>query len=214
MRILIDAGHGLPFTGAVHYGVRECDINLVVSKQLKRVLEVFSPSYSVSLTRTNSGALCSKNEWVDIDRRIQKANDGEFGLLISLQCGEDSDKSVSGIEVLTADSNVAIDSRKSYRAAEEIAAHVQHMFPQKRVRTMDMDDLFLQTASQLKSSQTLTSSNSAPKYDVLAEVICPAVLVNMGFLSNYDDCQRLTEKSEQDRLALAVATGILVWSGK
>lgn len=46
-------------------------------------------------------------------------------------------------------------------------------------------------------------------FRVLVQTKCPAVLVEMGYLSNRQDAMRLQNDAFQDRMAAAIATGIL-----
>jgi N-acetylmuramoyl-L-alanine amidase len=46
-------------------------------------------------------------------------------------------------------------------------------------------------------------------YKVLINTVCPAVLVEIGHLSNSQDASRLRNPAWQNRLAQAIASGIL-----
>ena len=46
-------------------------------------------------------------------------------------------------------------------------------------------------------------------YRVLVQTRCPAVLVELGYLSNYSEAVRLQSATVQNRLAAAVANGVV-----
>jgi N-acetylmuramoyl-L-alanine amidase len=48
-------------------------------------------------------------------------------------------------------------------------------------------------------------------YKVLIFTTCPAVLVELGYLSNPQDTSRLRDSAYQNRLAQAIANGILAY---
>jgi N-acetylmuramoyl-L-alanine amidase len=48
-------------------------------------------------------------------------------------------------------------------------------------------------------------------YKVLVNTSGPAVLVELGYLSNTQDCARLRDPAFQNRLAQAIANGVLAY---
>jgi len=50
-------------------------------------------------------------------------------------------------------------------------------------------------------------------YRVLVQTRCPAVLIELGYLSNRDEARLLRSSSFQDRLARAIAEGISEFLG-
>ncbi len=70
-----------------------------------------------------------------------------------------------------------------------------------------------QAAGQISEAMVATGSDShgirEADYKVLINTICPAVLVEIGHLSNSQDASRLRNPAWQNRLAQAIASGIL-----
>jgi N-acetylmuramoyl-L-alanine amidase len=73
MLIIIDPGHGGQNPGAVHGGVKEKDINLLLARQVA----AFLPEYQVILTR-------QEDVTTSLAQRVKVANDRETALFISL----------------------------------------------------------------------------------------------------------------------------------
>lgn len=73
MLIVIDPGHGGLNPGAVHGGVREKDINLLLARQLANLL----PEYPVLLTRR-------EDVTTPLATRVKVANDEDTALFVSL----------------------------------------------------------------------------------------------------------------------------------
>ena len=69
--------------------------------------------------------------------------------------------------------------------------------------------------SQMTQTGIKSRGTSQADYRVLKYSRCPAVLIELGYLSNYWEAQQLKDKDMQKKLALAIVSGIINYaSGK
>lgn len=94
--IVLDAGHGGPYDGAIANSVREADLNLAITKRLGRILSehgaqiVFTRLDNVSLTPPHL-SLAS-----DLQARIDLVKKHNADIFVSIHANADSDSNMSG----------------------------------------------------------------------------------------------------------------------
>ncbi len=183
MRICLDPGHGGFDPGAVGpSGLKEKDVTLAVCKKLAQYL---AGSCEVRLTRTEDRALgASENE--DLRNRVTLANNWLADCFISVHCNSGS-PAAKGMEVFTSPGQ-----GKSDTIAEEIVRAWEAEFPGAVVRK-DLSD---------------GDSDKEARYYVLVYTKMPAVLVELGFISNAAEEKLLADPAWQGRAARAIAAGL------
>lgn len=95
--VLIDAGHGAADPGKVGINhVLEKDVNLIIAKQLKTLLE--EQGIEVVMTRTDDTVLAdSKGE--DLKKRVELINENEPDLAVSIHQNSYTSSEVKGAQV-------------------------------------------------------------------------------------------------------------------
>lgn len=185
MKILIDPGHGGKDPGAVSPGgVRESDIVLKVGWLLYGVLNGLG--IEAELTREN-------DVFVGLKARCKASNSFKPDLFVSLHCNAALNPHAEGIEVWTTHGDTNADP-----ASREIFMAMKDHFPAKRFR----------------SDYTDGDPDKEGSLYVLNHTQAPAVLVEMGFISNEAEREWLQDPIKQQRIALAIADGILRWQTK
>ena len=121
-----------------------------------------------------------RNEYIELEARAEIANRRNADLFVSIHADSAPSPSAQGFTVYVA--NAA--SADSHRAARDIS---------RAMATTGMENRGVRRED----------------YRVLRTSRGPAVLVEMGYLSNRQDALRLQDSAFQDRLAAAIATGIL-----
>jgi N-acetylmuramoyl-L-alanine amidase len=183
--VIIDAGHGGIDGGTSHGSIMEKDINLQVARKLyARLLE---KRYSILLNRTGDYALSDENRWLasrsrhqrDLAQRKQLTEEIPTQALVSLHVNWSDNSRKFGPLVLYQQGNPA-----SYL----LASHIQHQL-----------NALYGTRARPKVGKT---------YYLLNRSVCPAVIVEMGFLSHAGDRERLTDPKWQERISLAITQGI------
>jgi N-acetylmuramoyl-L-alanine amidase len=208
--IVIDPGHGGHDPGALGAQGYEKDVNLAAALALKSRLERTN-RYRVVLTRDD-------DTYVPLDQRVRVAQSAGADLFISLHSDSGGDPSVRGASVYT------LSDKASNRAARFVKQDDWFM---KASLTRDrgvQDILFDLTQRNTKNrsstfANTLTShiegkapllrrSHRDAGFMVLLAPDVPAVLLEMGFVTNPDDEQFLRDAGTRARLMNAVGDSI------
>ncbi len=191
--IVIDAGHGGEDVGAIGVnGVYEKDLNLEISFLLGDML--IKEGYQVFYTRTQDKLLYTEEENIkgmrkiyDLKNRATIVNEKKPFLFISIHMNYFSIEKYSGFEVYYRDGDN--ESQKlAYDVADEVKLSADK--DNKRIPKAT-DELYL-----------------------LSNTKCPALLIECGFLSNTDECQKLCEKEYQKQLCFSIVCGIIKYESR
>ena len=185
--IIIDAGHGFPDGGAVGIsGTIESTINIKIAKKTAEILT--KAGYTVTLTRKNENALTDEGQTLsqkkknDMYKRLDMINKSDSDIFISIHMNKFTDSRNRGAQVLYSPKfpEAALLANKIQKELCEIPENIK-----KRTALKGSDRIFL-----------LSNSN------------IPAVIVECGFLSNYEEEKRLNSEKYQAKLAAAIADGV------
>ena len=211
--VMIDPGHGGKDPGAVHGDIYEKDINLSVAKTLGAKLK--KQGFDVLYTRT-------KDVFVPLEERTALANSKKADLFISLHVNSHRKANVQGFELYSL--NLAKSKDAVRVAARENAVSVKKISDLQVILTDLMLNTKIKESKQLAKSlhaKTLAHSRQfysvrdhgvreAPFY-VLMGAKMPAVLVEMGYLSNPTERKRLLTAKFQQRIAQGLVQGITAY---
>ncbi|TPW20437.1 MAG: N-acetylmuramoyl-L-alanine amidase [Elusimicrobia bacterium] len=214
-RIAVDAGHGGKDGGATgRRGTLEKDINLYAALELAKLLEE-EGRFEVMLVRQD-------DTFVKLGERAKMANDAQADLFVSLHSNAHPSRAESGFEVYF------LSERASDPEAERLAEFENSVLSLETgpgqsdeaegilyqlARTEFMND-----AGELSG---LVAKNLAGRVDlanrgvkqaafyVLRGVNAPAVLVEMGYLSNERDEAKLESAKYRRRLVEGLYAGIV-----
>ena len=229
-KIVLDPGHGGEESGAVGpAGTLEKDLTLLVAKTLKRRLENRLP-VRVILTRDTDVV-------IDHDSRSAVANQNRADLFVSIHFNSaPRGQSIRGAETYFLDREASDELAARRAEFENLASQGSGAAPidpldLQDADTDDTDDVLglqlmlwdLAQTGHLTESQRLArlvqqslneeldlrdrGVKQAP-FRVLMGAAMPAVLVELGFLSNPDEEQRLLDASYRLRLVDAVVDAI------
>ena len=176
MKFLIDPAHGGTDSGAVGPGgSHECEIALAVSLMVAGHIRQGS---------TNECRLTSYSDiFITLDERCGLANDWA-DVLISIHCNAAESASATGFEVWTS---------PGWTPADPIATAIWQEFKQD----------FPYMRARLDTSDGDPDKES--KFRVLVGTTMPAVLVELGFISNPEEEKRLLSPVFQTDAANAIA---------
>ena len=217
--IVLDPGHGGVEHGAVGpTGLREKDVTLTLARRLKRELERGSRSISVVLTR-------DEDRLVGLDERTAIANHNKADLFLSIHLNASSRARATGAETYYLATDATDDEARILAALENRSGSQEDMRPDQRVEQGSLDlvlwDLaqnqYLAESSALAESiqrqlNRLTGTRSrgvrqAP-FRVLMGATMPAVLVEVGFISNADEEELFRTSSYRARVVSAMAAAV------
>lgn len=217
--IIIDPGHGGKDPGALgrSKGVFEKDVVLDVALELKAALNRELPDVEVILTRED-------DTFVPLSERSKLANTHGGDLFISLHCNAHRDRKANGVEVYFLSTAKTTDER----AVEALENSVVYNYEGGEAAVQRYDDLSFILMDMAQTEQLQESSELA--YKLLANLVSmsglhnrgvrqanlyvlrvsymPAVLVELGFISNSTDEKSLRNKETQRKLVTALAEGV------
>jgi len=213
LRIVVDPGHGGKDPGAIGpRGVMEKEVTLALSKALARQLETKFPC-EVILTR-------DRDVYIPLDERTMIANELKADLFVSLHANANRSRQPYGVETyyLNFSKNDDVIGVVARENGTSLA----------KVGDLDMILLDLMANDKINQSSRLAAEiqgalvdGLTPKYShikdlgvrqgpfhVLWNATMPSVLVEVAFISNRREEQRLTDSNFQNRSAAAIAKGV------
>ena len=186
--VYLDAGHGGYDPGASYFGISEKSLTLAIQSRVKAKLE--SEGYQVVTTRTS-------DTYVDLTDRSRAANASESDIFVSIHINASGSSAAQGIETYY------------YQAYAEYPSRINATYHANPTR-LSMSDT-LANAIQSSLINATGAQNQGVKrqtFAVLRETTAPAVLLELGFLSNPQEAARLNTSAYQETLANAIVAGI------
>jgi len=212
-RIVIDPGHGGRDPGAVGYysGVLEKNVTLELSRRLAEKLR----------QRVGCEVLLTRNEdkFLSLEERTAIANTKRADIFISVHANAHPNKRVSGVETYFL--NLATDNESIRVAARENATSAKNISDLEMILNDLMNNSKINESTALadhvQRSMVHHLSNRYPVRDngvkqapfyVLLGAEMPCILVEVAFISNPKECQRLNTEAYQESVADAIVKGV------
>lgn len=182
--VIIDVGHG-GIDGGAYYGtIYEKDINLAIARRVYMLLK--SSGIPTIMNRKSDYALSDDNHWHnsrsrhrrDLSQRRQLTEEINSELLVSLHVNSSKNSSRRGPLVLHQNNGESV-----------------------------LLALFIQDSLNRQQNTAFLPREGKPFY-LLRRVQQPAVIVEMGFISNEADRRMLTDPVRQNQIASAIVSGI------
>ena len=178
--VVIDPGHGGRDPGAVHHGIRESDVVLAIAHMVMEHLDR-NPNIQAYMTRHTDISVA--NAW-----RAAFANQLGADLYVSIHANAVRNRpNVSGIETW-----YMSHTREANRG-----------FTSRQAATIMQRNLIAATGAVNRGLKT------TPNFVVLRDTHMPAVLLEVGFLSNAAEAARLNSTAHQRLIARAIYDGIV-----
>jgi N-acetylmuramoyl-L-alanine amidase len=211
--IVIDAGHGGRDPGAAGANARESAVTLAAALVLRSELER-TGRYRVRLTRDGDA-------YVGLYRRVEIARQAGADLFISLHADAGSDPATRGASVYTLSDQGAGRAAREFTRSDNWQRSLNLPGRDESVDRILLD--MTQRATQNRSARLartllgqleqadhplLRRSHRDAGLAVLLAPDVPAVLLEMGFITNPEDEQLLTSARARTRMMQAVVQGI------
>ena len=188
-KIIIDAGHGGFDGGAVaDDGTLEKNINLVIASNLKQLcklggFEVIMTRDSDTGTEVDESDSISNRKKSDMKRRLAVIEENPDAIFVSIHLNKFTVSTASGAQVFYSKNN-----SNSETLAENIQKSMVDLIQKENTRAIKQADnsIFL-----LKKSSI------------------PSIIIECGFLSNYEELKLLKNYDYQRKIAFAIYCGIL-----
>ena len=200
MRVQLDAGHGGEDSGCIspHGGLYEKDLVLDIALRAGEILE--SRGTEVIYTRTN-------DTFVSLAGRSGIAAKHNADAFVAIHANYAENQTARGIETFTlpfakmpstsAESSMTTIARVG-NANDNANTILGHEIQRRMPGRLGEADRGLRHA----------------RYQVLRDTPCPAVLIEIGFLSNPTDSRNLSSNWYRDKIALAIADGVCAFSDR
>ena len=183
--VVIDAGHGGNDPGKI--GVddsREKDLNLVIADKVKRILE--QQDIDVIMTRETDTGLyeedASNKKVQDLKKRVSIINENQPDCVISIHQNSYHEEYVHGAQVF-------------YYGTSEPGKALAELIQKKMIDYVDPEN-----RRQAKANES---------YYILKKTNVPIAIVECGFLSNWEEAKKLQDPGYQNKIAWAVAMGMI-----
>lgn len=178
--LVVDAGHGGGQPGAIKQNIQEKDLNLAILLELKALLDRH-PNWKVYYTRT-------EDVHVSLDKRVQLANKCHANFFVSIHNNSTQDGTMSdynGTEVM-------YDEKKLSEGFSDM--RLAQIFQEETVAAMGSRD------------RGLAKGNSIY---ILRTSQVPAALIEVGFMTNEGELEKLNSPEYQKIAAQGIYNGIL-----
>ena len=182
--VVIDAGHGGSDPGKIGVNnAQEKDINLSIALKVKEILE--EKGITVVLTRTDENGLYQETDTnkkrADMQKRCEIIAESKCSIAVSIHQNSYHEEGVAGPQVF-------------YYATSTQG---------QQLATIIQNELIEQLAPEKKRTAKPNDS-----YYLLKKAVCPIVIVECGFLSNWNEAALLVTDEYQQKVAQAVADGV------
>ena len=185
--VVLDAGHGGEDPGAIGVsGAYEKDLNLAITLNISSQLK--EAGINVILTREDDRLLYKPEENIkglkkisDLKNRVAIANAEENAILVSIHMNSYGKESCFGLQTYYGKENGSSALANAIQAS--VKSHVQ---PANKRSVKYGEGLYL-----LENSEH------------------PAVIVECGFITNGEECRKLSQKEYQKELSFSIVCGII-----
>jgi len=213
-RVVIDAGHGGNDPGAIgRTGLKEKDVNLDIAKRLAAILR--ARGVDVTMTRSN-------DRFIPLPSRVAIANRARPDLFVSIHSNANRVRSLNGFEVYYAASGRSDYKRAFNSAREEVLGFDESCFSGS---SLDLKATLWDMVYTYNRAESITLARSLCRsigdnldtrvlgikdanFYVLKNVNIPAVLIEIGFLSNSREEHIIRNGYYRQRIAEGIAEGI------
>jgi N-acetylmuramoyl-L-alanine amidase len=204
-RVVVDAGHGGKDSGAISpFGTQEKELVLDVARAVRD--ELVRRGVEVRMTRDS-------DVFVPLPDRAKIANDWDADLFVSIHANASQARSLRGFEIytLSEETDDTLLARNRAKPADTLDVILWDMRGRENRRQAKrvaeqvsgrVDDYAAVEARRLKSAN----------FQVLKNTECPAILVEIGYLTNRRDHARLSSARYRRSMVDGIVGGI--WTFK
>ena len=198
MTIMLDPGHGSKDTGAYYGGTAERDLNLSVSKKVAALLE--KQGYNVVMTRYSTDNSYSSTSSKDLFARAAKANEIGADIYVSIHhnAAGKANTSVSGIETYYYGTNSKYPPLPGNANSHNDPTRINES---SKLANLVHNELITATGAKNRGV-------GRGAYVVVREVKMPAILLELGYMSNPTELNLIKSNTYQNTLASAIVGGI------
>jgi N-acetylmuramoyl-L-alanine amidase len=218
-KVALDAGHGAHDFGAVYHGHIEKNIALAVVLKVGKILEKNSAVEVVYTRKTDV--------FIDLIERANIANRADANIFVSIHCNANKNTAASGSETYVMGMSKNASNLEAAKKENEVITMEKDYkqkyqgfdpkSPETFIGLVVQQEEFMEGSIALagnvqeffmKSGSKSRGVKQAP-FMVLHKAYMPRVLIEMGFISNPEEGNRLDSEQGQQDMAEAIANAIL-----
>ena len=206
--VVIDPGHGGHDQGTAHFGLMEKALALDIGKRLRTQLQ--DAGLRVIMTRET-------DQFIQLGGRSGLANRLPADLFVSVHVNANRNRRIAGIEVYYPRHSVLSSSAPwpPRVAPDEVS------LPSMTIKQVLWDTVLGKTRASsrrlaMSICRSMRAALGAPcrgikpaRFVVLREACMPAVLVEVGYVTNRSEAEQLSSAAYRQTAAQAIARGIL-----
>ena len=178
-RIIFDVGHGGKDAGAIGInGIQEKDVVMSIANAILRSNNNLEKPLDIYLTRYS-------DTLISLSQRTKLANALKADLFVSLHCNHSDNPDSRGIEV----------------------------YALRKQEKFSMESVYAGYKIERALCEVIGYESRGVKFanfQVLRETTeyCPAILIELGFLSNWDEGSYISDNNNMERIALSILLSI------
>ncbi len=214
-KILVDPGHGGKDPGAIgRTGLKEKEIVLDVAKRLRDLL--WQRGFDVRMTR-------DQDVFISLNGRTEMAARGKADVFISIHANASRSSSAKGFEIYTVRTLSFAEKKEQQRKDNyQLLFQSLHMKKDDQRVSAIVEDLLsrkkpLESQRLAEALQQGVLSQGTIKdrgvqtagFFVLRNTLVPAVLIELGFVTNSKEENLLRNTAYRQKLADAIAAGLM-----
>jgi N-acetylmuramoyl-L-alanine amidase len=225
-KVTLDAGHGAHDFGAVYNGHVEKNIALAVVLKVGKILEA-TPQTDVIYTRKT-------DVFIDLVERANIANRADANIFVSIHCNANRNTAGFGTETYVMGlSKVAsnLEAAKKENSVITLEKDYKQKYegfdpnsPEAMIGMTLMQEEYLDNSISLASKVEDAFGALGKKirgggvkqapFMVLHKAYMPRVLIEMGFISNFEEGNILDSEEGQNEIATAIASAIISYKNE
>lgn len=221
--IIIDPGHGGREYGATSiYQEYEKSYNLEIAILLQKYLKIKYPKLSIFIIR-------NKDEIFSLEERSRISNKQlnltKNSIFISIHCNsvKGEDRSPKGFEIYYLEQNNSVIEDREKLTLQENIINTNRPYIIKKIFS-DMYNSMVQRRSihlansienKLKNEMKNRMNSRGVKrqtFHVLRKNLMPAVLIEIGFITNEDDVKIIANRDMQNKIVKGISEGIKMYA--
>lgn len=225
-KVTLDAGHGGHDFGAVYNGHVEKNIALAVVLKVGKLLEANSKVDVIYTKKTDI--------FVDLVERANIANRADANIFVSIHCNANRNTAADGTETYVMGMNKIasnLEAAKKENSVITLEKDYKRKYegfdpnsPETMIGMTLMQEEYLDNSISLASKieneferlgkRIRGGGVKQAPFMVLHKAYMPRVLVEMGFISNYAEGNRLDSEDGQNEIAGAIANAIISYKNE
>ncbi len=212
--IVIDPGHGGKDPGAIGefegFKLQEKDVNLAIAHRLTDLLRIRYPERTILLTRTG-------DTYPSLEDRVDMANNIKLGatdavIYISIHSNASFNKNTRGYEVWYLNPNyrrTVVDEKTAEEKGHDIAPIINTMLEEEfTTESVILAQKVYQRLGTMIGDKSPERGIRAEEWFVVRNAKMPSILIEVGFVTNKEEAQLLTQSPYLRRIADAIYNGV------